>query len=109
MTELIFLKELMLIKNESKECDVCRYWYFLDKGFNFQTYVCIGFHDLLMMSINLNGIAVLNINGVYCRCNVNGIRKSEGINLLQNGDLKKKWDIIKNNFCLPYIRMEQKL
>ena len=22
--------------NESKECDVCHYWYFLGKGFNFQ-------------------------------------------------------------------------
>ena len=20
---------------ESKKCDICRYWYFLDKGFNF--------------------------------------------------------------------------
>ena len=23
----------------SKECDVCRYWYFVDKGFKFQPYV----------------------------------------------------------------------
>ena len=22
--------------NESKECDICHYWYFLDEGFNFQ-------------------------------------------------------------------------
>ena len=24
----------------SKECDICRYWYFLDKGFKFQPDVC---------------------------------------------------------------------
>ena len=24
----------------SKECDICRYWYFINKGFKFQTYVC---------------------------------------------------------------------
>ena len=23
----------------SKECDICRYWYFLNKGFKFQPYV----------------------------------------------------------------------
>ena len=26
--------------NESKECDFCHYWCFLDKGFRFQTNVC---------------------------------------------------------------------
>ena len=26
--------------NESKKCDISHYWYFLDKVFRFQTYVC---------------------------------------------------------------------
>ena len=30
----------------SKECDICHYWYFLDKGFQFQRYVCNGCHDV---------------------------------------------------------------
>ena len=32
----------------SKECDICYYWYFLNKGFKFQTYVCNKFHNFLM-------------------------------------------------------------
>ena len=24
----------------SKQCNICYYWYFLDKGFKFQPYVC---------------------------------------------------------------------
>ena len=39
--------------SESKERDICHYIYFLDKGFKFQPNVCNGFHDLLMMSMNL--------------------------------------------------------
>ena len=39
--------------SESKECDICHYWYFLEKGFNFQPHVCNGCHDVLMMSMNL--------------------------------------------------------
>ena len=42
--------------NESKECDICNYWYFLDKEIRFQTYSCIGCYDLLIMSINFNDI-----------------------------------------------------
>ena len=49
--------------SESKEWDICQYWYFLDKGFKFQTNVCNGCHDLLMMSMNLSDIAILNIKG----------------------------------------------
>ena len=35
----------------SKECDICQYWYFLNKlnkGFKFQPYVCNRCHDLLI-------------------------------------------------------------
>ena len=46
--------------NESKECDVCHCWYFLSKCFKIHPNVCNGFHNLLMMSQNLNDIAILN-------------------------------------------------
>ena len=47
--------------SKSKECDICHYWYFLNKGFQLQPNVCNRCHDLLMMSINLSDIAILNI------------------------------------------------
>ena len=31
--------------NESKECDICHYWYFLNKGFKFQPNVYNGCYD----------------------------------------------------------------
>ena len=37
--------------NESsaaKECAICHYWYFLNKGFKFQPNVCNRCHDLLI-------------------------------------------------------------
>ena len=43
---------------QSKMCDVCQYWYFLNYSFKFQLKVRNRFHDLLMMSINLSDIAV---------------------------------------------------
>ena len=51
----------------SKECVICHYWYFLNKGFKFQPNICNRCHDLLMMSMNFSGIAILNIKGSdYC-------------------------------------------
>ena len=63
--------------SESKECDTCHYWYFLDKGFQFQQNVCNGCNDLLMMSMTLNDIAILNIKIADYHCIISGIGKSE--------------------------------
>ena len=74
----------------SKECDICHYWYFLNKGFKIQPNVCNRSHDLLMMSTNLNDFAILNIKSAdYC-CIISGISKSGAINLMQNTDLAEK-------------------
>ena len=42
---------------ESKKCDICHCWYFSNKEFKFQPNIWNKSHELLMMSINLSGIA----------------------------------------------------
>ena len=70
----------------SKECDICHHWHFLDKGFKFQPDVCKGCHNVLMMPIKLNDIAILNIRCLdYC-CIINRISKNDAVNLLQSAD-----------------------
>ena len=76
--------------SESKECDICHYWYFLDKGFTFQSDVCNGCHDVSMMSMNLSDIAILNIKVAAYGCIIGGISKREAIKLMQNTNLSEK-------------------
>ena len=63
--------------SKSKECDICHYWFFLNKRFKFQSYVCNRCHDLLMMSISLTDTAILKIENAGYRCIINGISKSK--------------------------------
>ena len=58
--------------SESKEHNFGHYWYFLIKGFKFQPNVCNGYQDALMMFMNLNDIAILNVGGNNYCCIVNG-------------------------------------
>ena len=76
--------------SKSKECDICNYWYFIDKGPKFQSNVYNGCHDLLVMSVNLGNIAILNIKSADSWCIISRISKSETINLMQNIDLTEK-------------------
>ena len=76
--------------SESKECDICHYWHFLNKGFKCQPNLCNRCHDLLMMSVNLSDIAILNIKEAdYC-CIISEISRNEARNFMQNIDLTKK-------------------
>ena len=55
----IIRKFLQVIQKtrKSKECDICHFLCLLNKGLKFQLNVCNGCNDLLMMSMNRNGIA----------------------------------------------------
>ena len=49
--------------NASKECDICHYWYALDKTFNYKPYLCNGCHDLMRKTRNFNDLAIVSIKG----------------------------------------------
>ena len=39
--------------NASKECGICYYWYFSDKSFNYEPYLCNGCHNLMQRTMML--------------------------------------------------------
>ena len=62
---------------------VCRSWFF-NSGFQFQDFVCNGYHDLTTLCLNIIDIAIITVKGdVYC-CVIHDISKSEEIHLLEN-------------------------
>ena len=76
MIELKFLKELILIKQvHQKNVIIVTIAFFLNEGFKFQADICKGCHDVLMMFVTLNNVAISKVSVVYYRCIINGIRK----------------------------------
>ena len=70
--------------SESKERELCHYWFFKDVGFKFEKHVCNGCHDLLTMAYSLKNIAILSAKGVTFRCLLMGNSKNEGLKRLNN-------------------------
>ena len=62
----------------------------VNKGFKFQSNVCSRCHDLLMMSMKFNDIAILNNKGSNYCCIISAITKSEAIDLVWNAALTEK-------------------
>ena len=44
--------------NVSIECDICHYWYFLVKHFNYEPYLCNICHDLRQKALNCNDVSL---------------------------------------------------
>ena len=76
--------------NKSRKCAICYYWYFLDKNFNYEKYLCNGCRDLMQKAISFNNVAVVCIKGNYYRINFWYMTKKDAIVLMANFSLNDK-------------------
>ena len=74
----------------SKECSICHYWYFLNKNFNYDPYLCNGCHDLMQKAMSFKNVAVVSIKGNDYRIHLCYISKNDAITLMTNSNLNDK-------------------
>ena len=84
--------------NESKECMVCHYWYFLNKNFSYGPYFCDGWYNIMQKSINFENIAVVHIKKNAYRIYFLGMSKREAKKSMINSNLIDKKVLYKNFF-----------
>ena len=51
--------------DESKECMLCHYWYFLDKSISYGPYLCDGCYNIMQKCDKVKNIAIIRIKKVY--------------------------------------------
>ena len=87
-------------KNPSKKCDICHYWYFLGKIFNYEPYLCNGCHYLMQKAMNFNDVAVLSVKGSDYRIYFWYMRKNDAINIMKNSNFHEKIDYSNFFYCI---------
>ena len=80
--------------NASKECNICHYWYFLDKNVNYEPYLCNGCHDLMQKAINFKHVAIVSIKGNDYRIHFWYMSKNDAIALMTDSNLKDENGIL---------------
>ena len=89
----------------SKGCDICHYWYFLDKNFNYGAYLCNGCHGLMQKSMNFNDVAIASIKWNDFKIYFWYMSKDEAISIMHNSSLNgRNWIVMK--FFSLYIKDE---
>ena len=82
LSEVIDIKKC---KETSRECSLCKFYYFLDKNFNYGPYLCNGCYDMSLKAISMKNLAIINNhNGNHYRVNLAFISKKDAFNLIKN-------------------------
>ena len=74
----------------SKECNICHYWYCLDKNFKYDSYLCNGCHDLMQKAMSFKNVVIVSIKGNDYRIHFSYISKNDAIALMTNSNLNDK-------------------
>ena len=80
--------------SSSKECDICHYWYFLQKNFIYEPYLRNGCHDLMKKAMNFNDAAIVSIKRNDCRIHFWCMSKDDAISIIHNSNLNDKTGVL---------------
>ena len=71
-------------KETSRECSLCKFYYFLDKNFNYGPYLCNGCYDMSLKAISIKNLSIINHNRNAYRVNFASMSKKDAFNLIKN-------------------------
>ena len=74
----------------SKKCYLCGYWYFINKNFNYQKYMCNGCHDMSTKAISMHNLCIGYNNGNAYRINFVFMSRNDALNLIKNAIIMDK-------------------
>ena len=68
----------------SKKYSLCKFYYFLDKNFNYGPYLCDGCYDMSLKATSMKNVTIINHNGNHYRVNFAFISKKDAFSLIKN-------------------------
>ena len=82
--------DIKKFKETSRECGLCKFYYFLDKNFNYGPYLYNGCHDMSLKATSMQNLAIIKHNGNHYRVNFAFICKKDAYNLIKNAAIIDK-------------------
>ena len=73
----------------SKQCNICHFYFFKNRNFNYQHYICTGCHDAALCAQAITDIKIIIIKRGTYRV-VSNISYEESTRLLKSNDLDEK-------------------
>ena len=78
----------------SRECDLCHFFYFIDKNFNYHSFYCNGCHNISVESISMKNLGIDYVRNKAYRITFAFMDYNDAVNLLHNISLIDKKGIL---------------
>ena len=66
-----------------KKCSLCKFYYFLDKNFNYKPYLCDCCYDMSLKATSINNLAIVYRGEQAYRINFASMSKNDAFNLIK--------------------------
>ena len=81
-------------KETSREYSLCKFYYFVNKNFNYGPYLCNGCYDMSLKAISMQNLAIINHNGNHYCVNFAFMNKKDAFDLIKNAVIIDKKGIL---------------
>ena len=81
-------------KDTSRKCSLCKYYYFLNKNFNYQRYLCDGCYDMSVKALSMQHLTIIYHGGHAYRVNYMFMSRNNAFNLIKNAVIIDKKGIL---------------
>ena len=78
----------------SRQCSLCKFYYFLNKNFNYQKYLRDGCHDISTKATSMQNLAIIYHEGNAYRVNFVFMSKNDTFNLIKNSNIIDKKGVL---------------
>ena len=78
----------------SRECSLCKFYYFLNKNFNYQMYLCDGCYDMSIKAISMQYLTIIYHGGHAYRVNYVFMSRNDAFNLIKNSIILDKKGVL---------------
>ena len=78
----------------SRECSLCKFYYFLNRNFNYQMYLCDRCHDMSMKANSMQNLAIIYHKGNAYHINFVFMSKNDAFNLIKNSNIIDKKGVL---------------
>ena len=80
--------------SNSRECSLCKFYYFLNKKFNYQMYLCDRCHDMSMKANSMQNLDIIYQGRNAYRINCVFMIKNDAFNLIKNSSIIDKKGVL---------------
>ena len=78
----------------SRECSLCKFYYFLNRNFNYQMYLCDRCYDMSMKANSMQNLAIIYHKGNAYHINFVFMSKNDAFNLIKNSNIIDKKGVL---------------